>query len=347
MARLTESALNAELRSGILRRVYFLYGEEDFLVKTYADRIIAAAVPEDQRDMNFIKYTKQPKSDELSDHLENVPFFSEYKCVLIEDLDADAMLLADHKAYLAIIGNIPESSVLIIAQKNVFVDPKKPKDKMKKLIAACEGAGCCCELNRLPDPKLAEMAAGKFSRAGCSISRDNAAFLVEECGGSLTVMQTEIEKLCSYKGSGEITREDIEKLVPRRIDSNIYNLSKELFAGRTGSALHILDDLFAQRTEPFMIFAALSSHFTDLYRAKLAQQARKPSAEAAKAFGYYNRAFVMDNAYRSARSLSEGYLSGCIEILYRTNRLINSSKADNRILLERAITEIAALDKKL
>lgn len=346
MGKLTEAALKAELKAGNLRRVYFLYGEEDFLVKTYADRIISAAVPEDSRDMNFVKYTKLPKADELSDYLENVPFFSEYKCVLIEDLDADAMVIADHKAYLAIIGNIPESSVLIISQKNVFVDPKKPKDKMKKLIAACDAAGACCELNRLPNAKLAEMAQGKFARAGCSVSRENAAFLVEECGSSLTVMQTEIEKLCSYKGSGEISRGDIEKLVPRRIDSNIYNLAKELFAGRTGNALRILDDLFAQRTEPFMIFAALSSHFTDLYRAKLAMQARKSSSEAAKAFGYYGRAFVMDNAYRSARSLSAGYLSECINILYRTNRLVNSSKADNRILLERAITEIAALEKK-
>ncbi len=346
MARLTEAALKAELKSAVLRRVYFLYGEEDFLVKTYTDRIIAAAVPEDQRDMNFIKYTKPPKPDELSDYLENVPFFSEYKCVLIEDLDADNMAIADHKAYLAIIGNIPDSSVLIISQKNVFVDPKKPKDKMKKLIAACDGAGACCEMKRLPNSKLAEMAQGKFARAGCSISHADAVFLVEECGGSLTVMQTEIEKLCSYKISGTISREDIEKLVPRRIDSNIYNLAKELFAGKTGNALHILDDLFVQRTEPFMIFAALSGHFTDLYRAKLAMQAKKSPTDAAKAFGYYGRAFVMDSAFRSARSLSVEYLGSCINILYRTNRLINSSKADNRILLERAITEIAALNKK-
>lgn len=346
MARLTEAALRAELKSAGLRRVYFLYGEENFLVKTYTDRIISAAVPEDQRDMNFIKYTKLPKPDELSDYLENVPFLSEYKCVLIEDLDADAMAIADHKAYLAIIGNVPDSSVLIISQKNVFVDPKKPKDKMKKLIAACDAAGACCELNRLPSSKLAEMAQGKFLKAGCSISHEDAVFLVEECGGSLTVMQTEIEKLCSYKGSGTVTRGDIEKLVPRRIDSNIYNLSKELFAGRTGSALHILDDLFVQRTKPFMISAALSGYFTDLYRAKLAMQARKSSADAAKAFGYYGRAFVMDNAFRSARPLSAEYLGSCIDILYRTNRLINSSEADDRILLERAITEIAALNKK-
>lgn len=349
MGVLTESALNAELKAGDLRRVYFLYGEEDFLVKTYADRIIAAAVPEDARDMNFVKYSKAPKSDELTDQLENMPFFADYKCVLIEDLDADALDNAEHKSYLSMIGNVPDTSVLIIALKNIVIEPKKVKAKMKKLMTACEDAGCVCEFKRLTPAKLADMTARKFSRAGCSISRENAAFLAEECGGSLTVLQTEIEKLCSYKQSGddrEIRREDIEKLVPRRVDSNIYNLAKELFAGRTGNALHILDDLFVQRTEPFMILAALSGHFTDLYRAKLGQQAKKSSADTAKAFGYYGRAFVMDGAYRSVKNLSAEYLGGCVEILYNTNRLMNSTRSDRRILIERAITEIAALDKK-
>ena len=346
MGIITESALGAELKAGDLRRVYFLYGEEDFLVKTYADRIIAAAVPEDARDMNFVKYSKAPKPDELSDYLDNMPFFADYKCVLIEDLDADALDNAEHKAYLSIIGNVPDTSVLIIALKNIVIEPKKVKAKMKKLMAACEDAGCVCEFKRLTAAKLADMTAKKFARAGCLISHENAAFLAEECGGSLTVLQTEIEKLCAYRQSGEVTRGDIEKLVPRRVDSNIYNLAKELFAGRTGNALHILDDLFVQRTEPFMILAALSGHFTDLYRAKLGQMAKKSSADTAKAFGYYGRAFVMDGAYRSVKNLSAGYLGDCVEILYKANRLMNSTKSEKRILIERAITEIAALNKK-
>lgn len=346
MARLTEQALSAEIKAGVLRRVYFLYGEEDFLVKMYADRIAAAAVPEDARDMNFVRYTKLPKSEELSDQLENMPFFSEYKCVVIEDFDADAMTAPEFKLYLPIFENIPETSVLVIAQKNVSFDPKKPKEKMKKLIAACEAAGVCCEFSRLSIEKLAGMAAKKCAGAGCSLSRADAAFLAEECGESLTVLQTEIEKLCAYKGSGEITRADIEKLVPKQIDSNIYSLATELFAGRTGAALHILDDLYAQKEESAKIFAALSNHFAELYRAKLAMQAKKSSADAAKAFGYYGRAFVMNKAFGNARNLSMGYLSSCIEILYRTNRLIRSSQTDERIFIERAIAEIANIKKQ-
>lgn len=351
---MTESALKAELKTGNLRRVYFLFGKEDFLIRTYAEKIIAAAVPEDSRDMNYVKYSKAPKAGELSGQLDNMPFFADYKCVLIEDLDADALDNAEHKAYLSIIGNIPETSVLIIAQKNILLETDskgkfkpKPKAKTEKLISECEKAGCVCEFRQLTADKLANMTVKKVAGAGCSISYENAEFLSMECGRSLTVLQTEIEKLCAYKQTSqdrEISREDIEKLVPRLLESDIYAISRELFAGRTGNALRILDDLFAQKTEPFMILAALSGHFTDLYRAKLGQQAKKSSADTAKAFGYFGRTFVMDAAYRSVKNLSIAYLGDCVRILYNANRLMNSTKSDKRILIEKAMTEIAILN---
>lgn len=344
MARLTETALRAEISAGRLRRLYFLYGEEDFLVKTYTNMIVDAAVPEDQRDMNYQKFTKLPKLEELNDILQNVPFFAEYKCVVIDDVDLDGMSTADTNAFLELIKGIPDSSVLVISEKNVKIETgKKQKEKTKKYLAAMDAAGASCEFNKLPLDQLIGMAAGKFQKAGCKISEANARSLIEECDRSLTVMQIEIEKLCSYKQGGEITRKDIENLVPHRIETDIYNLAKELLAGRTGSALHIIDDLFSQQTKPNIICTAMSGHFTDLYRAKLGQLAKRSAADAAQAFGYYGRAFVMENAYRTVKNLTSRYLADCLEVLYRTNNLLNSSAADGRVLLEKAVTEIAAL----
>lgn len=345
MSVITESALNAELRAGNFRRVYFLYGEEDYLVKVYGDRIVSTAVPEDARDMNYVRYNKFPDTEKLSDYLDNVPFFADYKCVLIEDLNPAALEDSVFKTFLAIIKRIPDTAVLIISQRNISIDPKKPGENMKKLMAACEEAGAVCEFKKLTPDALAKKAAAKFSRAGCSISYGDARFLAEECECSLTTLQIEIEKLCSYKQNGEITRADIEALVPRNIDTRIYDLAKELFAGRKSSALHILDDLFIQGVSPTYILTALSGHFVDLYRAKLARQAKKSSADAAKDYGYYGRAFVMNNAFGSVGKLSLDYLKGCVAILYDTNRLLNSSRSDQRTLIEQAMIEISALKK--
>ena len=347
MGKITEAALKSALNAGKFSNVYFLYGEEDFLTQTYTDRIIDAAVPEDSRDMNLVVYRELPEDmQEMSDYLENLPFFSDYKCVLIKDIDIDSIDNAKHKSLISIVENIPDTSILIFAQKTYPADLKKLKAKTKKLLETCEAAGASCEFKFLSPAKLADMTIGKFKKLGCSISHDNAVFLVEECASSLTILQTEIEKLASYKGSGEVTREDIEKLVPKRVVSNVYNLAKELISGRTGSALHILDALFVQRTDPIVIMSALSGHFVDLYRARLGMDTGAYYEQTSKAFGYPpNRSFAMKYAYNDARYLSAKYLGECVAILYRTNKQLNSTLINKRILLERALAEIAEVKK--
>lgn len=191
---------------------------------------------------------------------------------------------------------------------------------------------------------VAGMAARKAAKAGCTLSAQDAAFLAERCGCSLTLLQTEVEKLCTYRQSGEITRADISALVPRTLDASAYDLSELLFAGNCGAALRMLDDLFQQRMEPVLILSAVSGAFVDCYRGKLAVRAGKSSQQAAADFGYFGgRAYYFGKACTKARGLSDGYLNACMEVLFRTNRLMNSSKTDSRLLLERAFTEISAL----
>ncbi|MGN1118804.1 MAG: DNA polymerase III subunit delta [Oscillospiraceae bacterium] len=346
MPRIEEPRLKSELKAGVLARVYYFSGEEIFLTKMYTERIIKAAIGDGDMEMNFMKYSGNPKADELSDYTDSMPFFAERKCVLLADLEPESMDTPEVNAYVKLIENLPDTTVLIIAETSVEVDIKKPKAKTKKIIAAAEKAGASCEFRYMSLPQIAAMSVKKAARAGCVLSPEDGAYLAQLCGRSLSTVSNEVEKLCAYKGEGQITREDIDKLTPKLIDTSVYTLAGELFAGRTDAAFRVLDDLFAQRIEPVVILSALSGHFVDLYRAKLAQGAKATANDAAAAFKYPpNRAFVMRNAYSSAKKLSERYLGECVDILYGTNLLLNSSKADKRGLIERALVEIAALEK--
>lgn len=349
MGKITETQLKNELKSGSLSRVYFLYGEEDFLVKTYADRIIDAAVPEESRDMNFIKFPSAPRCAELADYLDGMPVFADYKCAMITDLDPEQLDAAEQKNYLALLKNIPETSVLIIEQ--LHIDPqiyndKKIKEKPKKLLEAAGKNGAVCEFRYLSADRVCTQICRKIARAGCSISSENAVHLAEECGMSLTVLGNEIDKLCAYRGSGEITRGDIDALVPKRADAGIYTLADALFDGKTQRAFEILDELFIQQFDAHRIFFALSGYFVDLYRAKLGKLAGKSYADTAQAFGYYGgRSYAMKYAYPKAAKLPVRYLGDCLTVLYRTNKLLNSSKMSQRTLVESAVAEISMLKK--
>ncbi len=346
MARIEEPRLKADLKAGLLARVYFLYGEEHFLTKTYEDRIVETALGKEPSDMNFMRFSEAPSSDSLSDFADSMPFFASYKVIVISDLDADKLDNAEMNAYLDIIENLPETTVLVISQTGIEIDPKKPKAKMKKLMAAAEKCGIICEMKFMTASQLAKMSVKKAARLGCNLSDANAVLLAELCGRDMNLLSTEVQKLCDYTVSGEITREAIELLVPKMVDTSIYTLASELFAGRTARAFRILDDLFIQRMEPVVILGTLSGHFVDCYRAKLAMIQKKSAYDAAAAFNYpKNRTFVMTKAFGSVKYLSVDYLKSCVDILYRTNRLLNSSKADRRTLLEQALTEISVLKR--
>ncbi|MBP1544568.1 MAG: DNA polymerase III subunit delta, partial [Oscillospiraceae bacterium] len=259
-------------------------------------------------------------------------------------LDADKLDNAEMNAYLGIIEELPDTTVLVISQTGIEIDAKKPKAKMKKLMAAAEKYGVLCEMKYMTAQQLAKMAVKKAARLGCNLSDINAVLLAELCGKDMNLLSTEVQKLCDYTVSGEITKEVIDALVPKMVDTSIYTLASELFAGRVANAFRILDDLFVQRMEPVVILGTLSGHFVDCYRAKLAQLARKSANDAAAEFNYpRNRTFVLTKAFNSVKYLSVDYLKSCIDVLYRTNKLLNSSKADRRILLEQALTEISVL----
>ena len=346
MAVIEEPRLKADLKAGKLSGVYFLWGEEDYLVGMYAKRITDAAVPAESQDMNFVKYSDPPSADELSDAVDSLPFFSEKKCILIEDLDPDALDAAENKAYLGIIENVPDTTVLIIAQVHIAIDPKKPKAKMKKLMEACAKAGCSCEMKYMSAAQVSAMAEKRAARGGCALSREDGAYLAELCGRSLTAVSNEVDKLCAYKNGGAITRADIDALCPKPADASIYALADELIAGRTEKAFSVLDELFVRREEPIIILAALSGYFTDLYRAKIGAASRKSYTDTAAAFKYPpNRSFVMKKAYGTAQRLSERFLEDCIAILFRANVSLNSSSAEKRTLIEEALTEISALPR--
>lgn len=343
----TEAQLKSELKEGRLRSLYFLFGEEPYLTTLYQKRIVQTALGDEPDDMNFTLFNGAPEAETLMDYAESMPYFSEYKCIVISDLDAEKLDNKQHAQYLEILSNLPETTVMIISLTSVEVDLKKPKAKLKKLLEVCEKCGCVCNFALFSTSQAGAMAAKRISRNGCTITQENAAFLAEQCGRSMIMLEREADKLCAYVGEGgEITREVIDSLVPRMIDTSIYALSDALISGDAAKAFEVLDDLFAQQYEPSMLLASLSSGFVDLYRAKLALKQRYSVSQMVSAFKYPpNRSFLAERAMRFAGRISESCLAQSIEILYRTNLLLNSSKADRRIQLERAIAEISALKR--
>ena len=200
-----------------MRPAYFFYGEEDFLTRTYTDMVIKTAGALEGDGLNLLKVRGVPDMDKLSDFAESMPFFAPNKCVRITDLDPESLDNQQLKDMIKLVEELPETTVIVFALITTALDDAKPKAKTKKLVETVEKRGAVCKFPLLSVNAVAGMAARKSAKAGCTLSAQDAAFLAERCGCSLTLLQTEVEKLCTYRQSGEITRADISALVPRTL----------------------------------------------------------------------------------------------------------------------------------
>lgn len=340
---LTEDKLSAAIRGGTIEKIYYLYGNEPFLTKTYTDRIIKKCVGDDALDFNLIRISGNPDPELLGDYIEGLPVFAERKVIVINDFDIESLDADTIKRYTDMFSDIPDTSTVLINITGIEVDAKKAKTK--KLIALIEKEGCVCFFDFMSQTKIAELVIKKAGKAGIVISRENALHLVELTLCNVTLVSEECAKLCSYVGNGgNITRETIDRLVSKQLDTSIYALATAITAGKSADAFTILDELYSQRIEPVIIMSALSGAFVDFYRAKTGKATGATSNDIAEKFSYpKNRVWAVGKSMNAVSRIDIAYIRRCIGILYNTDIKTKSSPQDSKTLIETAI--VALLQK--
>ena len=309
--RIAESILKENLKQNKLSRLYYFYGREIFLVKTYADRVREIFAPGSD-DFNLVKFTATPDYNSLEEAIETLPVFAEKKVVLLNDFDAEKTDPETLDRILELLADVPEYCVVIISITGF--EPSK-NAKTKKLLACVEAHGVVCEFEPLTRAKAADLIVKKASRLGCIISRPNAEYLYDLTLGSLTLMGTEVEKLSAFAGSGEITRQTIDDLVPRLTETKIFELSKALTTKNAKIAFRIFNDLMSENQNCNAVLGYLSAVFVRTHHENLKN--------------------------RSARA---AYTRKCVSLLYNANiKLRSLGTQHERTVMEKMMTEILTI----
>ncbi|MBQ8904544.1 MAG: DNA polymerase III subunit delta, partial [Oscillospiraceae bacterium] len=194
---------------------------------------------------------------------------------------------------------------------------------------------------------LTEMIIRKAAKKGVVISPEDASYLCERVLGNMTLIVSETEKLMDYVGTGGvITREAIDKLVGKLLDTGVFELATAINAGEREKAFRILDDLFAERIEAVNILSAMTTAYLDFYRAKLGKTTGVLPAQISGQFGYKGREWVVKRAMNSVSRLRLGYLRETLFILSEADLEIKSSPVDTRTILDKTVTKLFVAGEK-
>lgn len=341
MAAMDLRELTAKIKQGELSGVYYFYGADVVQIEDTVRKLVKKAT-DGNETMALTKFDgKNLDMQILSDAAEMFPMMSPYNCILIKDFNAEKYTEEILKQLYKILENIGESTVIIfcITGFDVKDGKKSPTGKNKKLIDKIAKTGTVWEAVQRTFPEIAKSLMAGAQRRGCTIGRAAADSLVNRCMGNTVQLSSELEKLCTYANGGEITEKMINELVSPSVETTVYALAKAVISMRSAAAMEELDKLYAMRTERTFIVHALFSAFTDLYRACVAWRGNKTVPDMQKDFGYrYD--FVVKNAFRDCRRITPERIRACISVLRDLAQKLNSSAADERVLLETAIVKM-------
>ncbi|MBR5472532.1 MAG: DNA polymerase III subunit delta [Clostridia bacterium] len=329
-----EDVLRKDISSKRFASVYLIFGDDSYLKNYYKDALANKSYDGDPF-FNLQKFEGDCDLQEVFDAVNQFPMMADRKCVVLSDFDFEHCAKDDFDRLLNLIADANDTCVLVICFDAIEFDAKRGA-KEKKIISAVEKVGgVVAEVNHRSITALVKMLSDGAKKRGCSFSEIAARHLIEISGNDLSTLQNELNKLCAFVGSGEITKETVEQIAVKSVDASVYEYVKQIFAGDVSTALKMLDDMFFMRIEPMAILSVAASSYVDIYRANAANIKGVNKADIANDFKYpKNKLFLIDRATQTLKKFNSAKLRLSLEAIADADKSLKSFGADPRAVLE-------------
>ncbi len=332
-----EDELRRDISSGHFAPVYLIYGDDSYLKNHYKDTLAKKASDGDPF-FNLQKFEGDTDLQEVFDAVNQFPMMAERKSVLLCDFD---FTKGDFDRLLELIANANDTCVLIICFDTVDFDAKKGT-KEKKILSAVEKVdGKCAEINHRNITALIKMLSDGAKKRGCIFGEIACRHLIDIAGTDLSTLKNELDKLCAYVGSGDISKDVVERISVKSVDASVYDYVKQIFSGNISMALTQLDDMFFMRIEPMIILSVMASSYVDIYRAYTANIKGVTKSDIASDFKYpKNKLFLIDRAIQNIKKFNNVKLRLSLECIAEADKSLKSFGADPRTVLEQLTVKL-------
>lgn len=345
MALISPNDCGKNIRAGTVDSLYLFYGRDTGALEPFAKKLAAKLCPPEAQVMNLHAFDAETMELEiLSDSVQVLPMFAERVVVTIGGLNMDKLNKSQGDILRKIVSDIPETTTVIISAPgdDIYRNKRNLTDKNKRFADLCAKLGTVCEFGYKSVSEAGRSVMAALEKRGAKISRRDAEYIAELCLCETAAINMEVEKLAAYANGGEITKEDIDALCIRRVDSDGYSLAVNILRGNAIFVFRRIEELKKQGFEPTPLLAVISSSLTDLYRAKLCRSAGFDYHQCAADFGYAkNREFVMKNAFSECGNIPLEKIHKAVTLLADTEYRMKS-RSMNTAAQFLAVEEFAA-----
>jgi DNA polymerase-3 subunit delta len=226
-----ESLLN-DIRSGSIRPVYYLMGEESYYIDRITDELLRTLISEAESDFDLaVVYGRDTDMRQIISLCRQYPMMAKQRVVLVKE----AQDLKNTELLSVYLENPLQSTVLIFNHKNGTLD------RRKKTASELEKVGVVFESRKLYENELPAAIVKLAKERGLQLDDRTASLLAENLGSDLSRTVSELDKLklCMPDGSHRITLELIERNIGISKEYNDFELQSALVTKDKSKAYRI------------------------------------------------------------------------------------------------------------
>ncbi|MBR2782008.1 MAG: DNA polymerase III subunit delta [Oscillospiraceae bacterium] len=331
------SVIREDLKSGKPANAYIFYGEEGYLKDYYYNQLRSSIIDPLSEFFNFHRFDEKSFTTEaLIQAVNAVPVMAERSLIRIDDIDLSGLNESARTAVTDILNDLPEYVCLVF-----YYDIKeyKPDKRYKKLYEAISKNCKELEFPKQSQASVTEWCIRHFRSAGKTISKDLCAYLIFLTGGTLSALNSEIEKISAYAAGDQITKEDIDAVTIPVLDAQVFDITDAIAAKRFSLAIEKLGTILQLMEDPFSIAGAISSNLRRLYAAKTVLEAGKGRDELKAICGITD--YFADKMLSTARGFSMEFCEKAVLLCAQTDYQIKTSYDDPQALLQLLIVSLS------
>ena len=243
-----------DIKTNEFKKVYLLYGDEDYLRKQYKDKM-RTALTTGPDDMNYAYFEgKDIQAGQVIDLAETMPFLSERRVIFIEN---SGWFKSGGDTFADYLSDQCDTTVICFTETEV--------DKRSKLFKQVSEKGYAAEFPKQNEETLFKWIAGRVRSEGKQIRREDVSYFIEKTGPEMDNMASELEKLFCYCLDKEsITADDIDNICTTKIESHIFAMIDAIAENRQRVALDKYYELLANKEAPLYILYMIARHCNNL-----------------------------------------------------------------------------------
>lgn len=318
--------LNQDLKDRTFKPIYLLFGEEEFLKKSYKNRLKEAIIGDDTMNYHYFE-GKGLDVEEVISLADTMPFFGERRLIQIEDsgfFKQAAEALADYLPVMA------DTTCLLFVESEV--------DKRSRMYKKVRELGHAAELGRQSSSQLAAWAGGILQKEGRNITRSTMELLLSKTGDDMENIRMELEKLISYTlGRDVITDRDIEEICTVRVTNKIFDMVAAIVNRQTRKAMDLYEDLLTLKEPPMRILFLIARQFNQILQVRelMSRGADKGSIAAKLKLQSFVAGKVMQQAKAFSREQILSYVNLCVDF----EEAVKTGRLGDQLAVELLITK--------